>query len=144
MKPTRAQILQIIRFKREMLQKGAELWQGRGGEEPQMLRELDEIEKAVDEPDAVLTEKWEQHELHWMAYMAEIQRRVAHGVSQVMLAMEDKACQDPAFLEKDPKMQEMLRQWREDGLGEEFLGQLPIAERRAIEEEARKRREGNS
>ena len=41
-------------------------------------------------------------------------------------------------------MQKALKEWSEDGLREEFLGQLPIAERKEIEEEARKRREGNS
>jgi hypothetical protein len=58
-----------------------------------------------------------------------------------MLAFEDIQRKEPTHFDNDPKMQQMLHWWCNEGGREEYLGEITLEERRDLEEKARQWRE---
>lgn len=102
------------------------------GDEPMLVAQLSSLEYAVRTGKRPKAE-WEQHELHWIAHTAEVNRSAIRQTAQAMLAFEDLLRREPESVVTDPELQRILHWWREENGREEFLGQITIEERRALE-----------
>lgn len=103
------------------------------GPEPTLSRDLDELEWIVNEPDAAFTELWEQHELRWQTYVAELRRNIVRQTAHVAMAFEELERKNPHQFDDQPDVRALLAWWREAGR-EQFFGEITLAERQALEE----------
>ena len=76
---------------------------------------------------------WEDHELSWQAYVARAREAMVATTAKVIMAFEAMAKHEPEKI--TPEIAEKLRWWQNGGR-EEWLGELPLERRRALEEEA--------
>ena len=83
----------------------------------------------------ISADEWEDHELAWQANVARLRQEVVAGSARIMLAFEAMAKHEPNKI--TPEIAKELYWWQHEGGREAFLSELPIARRRALEEEAR-------
>jgi len=136
---TRVEMLAEVVRRRDKLQSA----KAKVGHEAEMLRQLADLEQTLLDQN-VSRQAWEQHELLWCVYQAELRRVVVKMSAQALMTFDDIERCEPGSLKLDAQMLELLRWWREDGGREKYLSELPIEERRALErmeDEWRKKRE---
>jgi len=138
---TRAEMLAAVIDHRDRLKK-----QSDNEESRRLLAQLDALERRLIDGD-VPTEDWEQFELHFQAYLADLMRQIRRQSAHFMLAFEDMELENPRVFDGDEEVQGLLRWWREEGGREQFLGGIPLEERRELEKKAqewRQKREGGA
>ena len=131
------QLLVEVTLRREALRKDTD---SLVGDEALLQRQLDWVEQMIYAgrcPEA----EWEEHQLHWLAHQAEVERALVCRSARLMLALEDMERQDPDVFIYDATVLELLHWWREEGGREDYLGQITIRERRDLEEQERQWRD---
>lgn len=105
-----------------------------------MRDELEALERALlaGQP---FTDAWETHELSWIARTAQTQGEIVRGAARIMLAFEGFRARNPLYGAGHPELEELFEWWLHQGGREEFLGQLPLEQRRALEKKAQERSE---
>jgi hypothetical protein len=98
-----------------------------------LMTQLDAIERQL-RAGGLARADWEDHELHWQAHLSNLMTGIVAKSSQIMLAFEDMARQDPAQFDNDEDVKKLLRWWCEEGGREQHLGKIPIEERRRLEQ----------
>lgn len=133
----REQLLAEVSLRREVLRKEVD---SPVGDEALLRRQLDWVEQVIYAgrcPDA----EWDEHQLHWMAHQAEVERALICRSARLMLALEDMERQDADVFIYDATVLELLHWWREEGGRNDYLGQITISERRELEEQERRWRD---
>lgn len=133
---TRAEMLAAVIDHRERLKQGS----GTVAGDPALLAQLDALERKLIDGDVPVAD-WEQFELHFSARQADLMRDIKRQSAHIMLAFEDMERENPDAFANDEKTKELLRWWRDEGGREEFIGSITLAERRELEEMARRWRE---
>jgi hypothetical protein len=110
------------------------------GDEGLLRRQLDGIEQALY-AGYLPEDQWEQHQLHWMAHCADQVRVLVRRSAELMLVFEDMERKEPEVFLREHAVRELLEWWRNDGGREEYLGQIPLVERQALEEQERQWRQ---
>lgn len=110
------------------------------GDEGLLRRQLDGIEQALY-AGKIPEEQWEQHQLHWMAHCADQIRILIRRSAELMLVFEDMERTEPEVFAREHAVRDLLQWWRYEGGREEYLGQLPLVERRELEEQERQWRQ---
>jgi hypothetical protein len=83
-------------------------------------------------------EDWENHELNWMGYCANLRHNLVRNLAQSLIASETKSKRNDVGSERQTpeltrKMRRILYWWEAEGGKEQLLSQLPIEERRLLE-----------
>jgi len=136
-KLSRAEMLEAVVDYRERLKSSALNPDG-----VRLLAQLDAMEKQLIDGE-VPVEEFEQFELHWSAHVADLQREILRRSAHIMLAFEDMEREDPNHFANDDNAKELLHWWRNEGGREEFMGSIPLEERKKREELARQWRDKN-
>lgn len=110
------------------------------GDEGLLRRQLDGIEQALY-AGRIPEDQWEQHQLHWMAHCADQVRILVRRSAELMLVFEDMERKEPEVFSREHAVRELLEWWRSEGGREEYLGQIPLSERQALEEQERQWRQ---
>ena len=111
-----------------------------------LLAQLDALEVRLLDGE-VPVEAWEQFELHFTAYKADLRRALVRQCALNMLAFEDLEEADPLRFANDDEVKKMLYWWRAEGGKEQFLSSITLEERRELEKKAqewRQKREGGA
>ena len=124
---TRAEMLAAVIDHRDRLKK-----QSDNEDSQRLLAQLDALERRLIDGD-VPTEDWEQFELHFQAHLADLLRQIRRQSAHIMLGFEDMELENPHVFDGDEDMKGLLRWWREEGGREQFLGGIPLEERRELE-----------
>jgi hypothetical protein len=136
-KLSRAEMLAAVVDYRERLKSSALNSDG-----VRLLAQLDAMEKQLIDGEVPAAE-FEQFELHWSAHLADLQREIFCRSAHLMLAFEDMEREDPNHFANDDNAKQLLYWWRNEGGREEFMGSIPLEERKKLEEMARQWREKN-
>jgi hypothetical protein len=97
-----------------------------------LLREIVEIGGRARDG-GVPCEDWETHELNWTAYCSDLRRNVVRQLSTLLLQCEQIDDVRPHTIDAGDEMKQIMHWWQNEGGREEFLSELPIEERRALE-----------
>ncbi len=103
--------------------------------EDAMREELLAVEQSLA-AGTLTAEAWEQYQLHWQAYIGEFKRTNYRLGAHMMLAFEFERRTNPEKIARNPEAIRLLHWWLDEGGREDYLGKLPIADRRALEERA--------
>ncbi len=107
-----------------------------------LLAQLDGMERQLIDGE-VPVDEWEDFRLQMNAFTGELTGSIWRRTAHLLLAIEEMERKDPQVFAHDEKAQELLRWWRGEGGRERLLGSIPLGERRALEEMARRWREKN-
>ncbi len=100
------------------------------GDETMLLAQIEELERLLSAAEELSA----QHELHWRAHGAELRRRLVHDLTYIMIAFDTEDTRKPDRYILNPGVLELLHWWREEGGREEYMGELPLQDRRRLEE----------
>lgn len=103
------------------------------GDEADLRVQLEELTDALLTPDEWPEELWQEHEWHWQAHRAELRRRLVVDCSYAMICFDTEDTRKPERYAGNAGVWELLHWWREQGGREEYLGELPLAERQRLE-----------
>ena len=95
-----------------------------------LLAEIAELGKRARDG-GIPREDWENHELNWIVYCAKLRKNLVSALAQAMMQAEKAS--ESEEREMSEEMRQALYWWQNEGGREEFLGELPIDERRVLE-----------
>jgi hypothetical protein len=138
MSMTKASLLAEVRRRRRVLRghDGTKV-----GDEDLLTRQLQELEQLLAKPGRIARAEWEEHQLHWGAHCAELQRSIICRGAHIAMVFEDMQRTQPDCFDNDPYVQRLMNWWLNKGGREDFLSQITIGERRELEEMERQWRE---
>lgn len=135
--PSREEMSEILRDRAERVMEAVKRDEAvRTGSTGRFLAEMANLLDQLVAGQGIAAAEWQDHELAWQAYVAERREALVAATSRTMLSLEAMARDKPETV--TPDLAKELHWWQEEGGREEWLGQLPLETRRALEEEAKK------
>ena len=94
--------------------------------------QLDAMERRLIDGD-VPQEEWEQFQMQFAAFQGELMGSLRKRGAMIAMSAEAHWLRDPQRFANDANAQKLIRWWREEGGRKQWLGSLPIADRRELE-----------
>ena len=101
-------------------------------ERERLLREIIELGGRARDG-GVPRDDWDTHELNWLAYCSDLRRNVVRQLAALLIHCEQIDDARPHTVNAGDEMKQIMSWWQNEGGREEFLAELPIEERRALE-----------
>jgi hypothetical protein len=127
----------------ELMYRGAVVRDDHTTEPRERRRLLLEIANLGNRAEAggVPRDDWENHELNWIVYLANLRHNLVHSLAEALIKAEHACSREHASANQirfalralGRDMRQLLYWWQSEGGREELLGQLPIEERHALE-----------
>jgi hypothetical protein len=105
----------------------------------ELVQHLEAIEQRIKRCEPI-EEEWQQFQLHFTAFQGELMGSIRKRTAMIAMSADAHYRKTPEKFANDTNAQELVKQWR-SGMRERVFSELPIADRRELEELERQWRE---
>lgn len=105
-----------------------------------LVAQLADIEQRLKRGEP-FAEEWAELRLQFAAFHGELMGSIWKRTAMIAMSADAHERRDPQKFAHDANAQALLKEWREGGMRERIFSELPIAERRELEELERRWRE---